>query len=245
MKKYFFILFAAITLVACNDDDDYSLDKQWLDMATVENPNNSSYFFLRSDNNGLLWMGATDLYGYQPKTGQRVIANFTLLNDKPEGSNYDHDIKLNDAYNVLTKGIFDITPATQDSIGNDPVGLSELWIRNDFLNMRFYYPGYNKIHYISLVRDASKSYEDGKIHLEFRHNAHSDEKRYTYSGIVSFNLTSLKTLTTEKSLELVIHVKNLDGIESTHELQYKFDEDTGTYILNDEIFDKGKEIKVE
>ena len=229
MKKFFLLLILmGFVFVSCSSDDDYSLDNYVISIATVENPDNSSFFYLKLDDNTLLGTAVTYYPNYRPKTGQRIIANYTLLGKTPEGSSYDYDIRLNDAYNILTKGVFDITPQTQDSIGNDPVVLRELWVGSDFLNVDFYYKGNNKTHFITLAYDASKVYTDGKVHLELRHNAHNDEAKYIIHGIASFNLTSLQSLTATKSLDLVIHVKDYDGKESTYDVKYDFEIATPT-----------------
>ncbi len=175
------------------------------------------------DNNKRLWTAASELKYYRPKDGQRVIANYTLLSDKPVGASYNHDIKLNDVYEVLTKGIFKITPATQDSIGNDYVYIRDMWIGSDYLNVRFDYPGGNKVHYINLVSDSLKTYTDGKIHLEFRHNANDDYPHFNLSGIVSFNLKSLQ-VADKNEVKIVVHARefNMPESSSTYNLTYKY-----------------------
>ena len=223
MKKYLILLLLTVVMLSsCNDDDDYSLDKFWVSIATVENPNNEPFFFLKLDNGETLWTAATNYYNYKPQSGQRIIADYTILNDKPTGSNYQHDVKLNDAYNILTKRIFHITPEEQDSIGNDPIGINDMWIGSNYLNIKFYYSGYNRIHFINLVKDDSKEYADNKIHLEFRHNANNDKEQYKQAGIVSFDLRTIFVQPREitERVNLVIHVKGFDGKETIHEYIY-------------------------
>lgn len=227
IKKLAFIMLFALLLVSCKDDG-YSLDYYWIDIATVENPTQRSAFFFRLDDNTLMFTAASNLLDYyRPIDGQRIVANYTILNDKPAGSSYDHDVKLNNVYNVLTKEIYDITPETEDSIGNAPIMISDMWIGGDYLNIQFRYFGLNKIHFVNLISDASKTYDDGKIHLEFRHNAYNDMQSYLKRGIVSFNLKSLQEDTEGVDrLELVIHVKDSDDTEKTFDFTYKFADTT-------------------
>ena len=172
MKRVLFFFMLIPLFTACNDNDpDYSLDKFVTDLVTIENPDQATTFFMRTDDSTRLWTAATNFRNYRPKDGQRIIANYTILSDKPESATYDHDVKLNDLYEVLTQGIFNVTAATQDSIGNDNVYIEDMWIGSHFLNVEFVYPGSHKMHFINLVSDTSKVYNDGKIHLEFRHNA--------------------------------------------------------------------------
>ncbi len=240
------LLLPALAFVSCDDDDDYSLDKYWIGLATVENPDNEANFYIKLDNNELLWIAANNFYNYRPHTGQRILADYTILNDKPEGSGYDHDVKLNDAYNILTKGIIQVTPSMQDSIGNDPIDVRDIWVGSDYLNIKFSYRGQDRKHMLNLVSDSSKVYTDGKVHLEFRHNAHQDSPTYVSSGLVSFNLESLRRQPRENSIELVIHVKETDNSEKTYERTYKFgEENKETKEFDRDYFTNGKELNIE
>ncbi|MEI8085362.1 MAG: NigD-like protein [Paludibacter sp.] len=229
MKTMVRILFLSLIIplfVACDVDDDnrYVVNNYYVDIATVKNPDSLSTFFFRLDNDKLMLTAATNLYHYKPKDGQRIVAYYSILSDKRATSLYDYDVKLNNAYSVLTKGIFQITSSMQDSIGNDSISISEIWIGSDYLNVEFRYLGFNQIHYINLVSDASKVYTDGKVHLEFRHNANKDMPSYYRQGIVSFNLKSLQATTTNKTLNLVIHVNVPNQVEEkTYSLTYNFD----------------------
>lgn len=224
MKKLILFLLPVFLLAACSDDEDYnSLDNYSIDIATVENPENGAYFYFNLDDDTRMWTAASDLKYYRPKDGQRIIANYTILTDKSASADYDHDVKLNDVYEVLTKNIFSITPGTQDSIGDDYVYIEDVWIGSDYLNVEFIYPGSNKIHYINLVEDASKSYSDGKVHLEFRHNSNGDYPHLNKWGIVSFNLKSLQKAD-KSDVEIVIHTKEFNSPTNgdKYELTYKY-----------------------
>jgi len=248
MKKYLLLAFAfpVLLFVSCNDDDGYSLGKFWVGLATVENPGQNSNFYLRLDNNDLLWIAATNNYSYRPKTGQRILADYTILNDQPETSGYDHDVKLNDAYNILTKDIYTVNQSTQDSIGYDPIGIRDMWIGSDFLNIRFFYRGYNQRHMISLVSDTAKIYDDNKIHLEIRHNAHNDATNYTFTSMASFNLTSLQATPRLQVLDLVVHYTDYEGKEYQQELSYNYvDKSTTTREFDRDFFTEGKEISID
>ena len=250
MHKLFllFLLVFPLLFTSCDDNDGYSLDKFWVSMATVENPNNSHSFYLRLDNGDKLWTAATSLHSYRPKTGQRILADYTILSDRPDSVGYKHDVKLNNAYNILTKSVFDITPATQDSIGNDPIGIRDMWIGGGFLNVRFYFEANNKRHFINLVRDSSNVYDDDSIHLEFRHNAYNDEKKYRAGGWASFDLKPLLAdlPTQTEKVNFTIHVKGLDGNDKTHELVF----DPSTQAVSPkgysrEEYNEGQDVPVE
>lgn len=224
LKQVLMVTLLGGVLTACSsfEDDGYSLDKFWVDIATVANPDQKNVFFLQLDDSTLMWTAASAIHNYKPKDGQRVIANYTLLADKRPTGMYDYDIRLNDVYEVLTKPIFNITPTTQDSIGNDSVEITDSWIGSKYLNIEFAYYGYDKMHYINLVRDQSKTYSDGKVHLEFRHNSRGDAERYRRYGIVSFDISSLIDPARE-SVPLVIHVnKPHQAAEQLIELTFRY-----------------------
>lgn len=210
-KISFFVL-VSILFAGCADDD-YSPDNYWVDIATVDNQAQKSKFFLNLDDGSSLWTEETNFSNYKPKDGQRVIAYYSVISDKRATDLYDYDVKLHDVYEVLTKGIFEMTPAKQDSIGNDSIYVSDMWVGSKYLNVEFYYYGWNKTHFINLVSDTAKTYtDDGKVHLEFRHNANNDEPYHRRWGIVSFDISSLQSNTAD-SVELVIHVNMPNQVE--------------------------------
>ena len=223
--KRLLMLAAILSLVTACDRNEMNSDlpESEINIATVVNPHAESNFFFRLDNNKLMYVQDCNFAGYIPKDGQRIVANYTLLSDKRATHLYDYDVYLNDVYTVLTKGIFNVTKATQDSIGNDSIYIDNMWVGSDYLNVEFAYAGDNKMHYINLVNDTSKVFTDGKIHLYFRHNSNGDAPIYIRGGIVSFSLKSLQTGASSTSLNLVIHVNIPDkAAEKTYEFTYDF-----------------------
>lgn len=222
--KYYFLIMLLPVFSACeNDENCYSYNNNRVDIATVKNTGLSSKFSFLLDDNKLMQITQTELPTFIPADGQRIIANYSILSVTKVDSTYTRNVRLNDVYSVLTKGIFKITPATQDSIGHDSITIRDMWIANDFLNIEFAYFGNNKIHYINLVSDASKVYTDGKIHLEFRHNDNGDTPTYYLKGIVSFNIKSLQTGVTASVLNLLIHVNvPYQAAEKTYNIPYYF-----------------------
>lgn len=223
MKKMFLVIMASVMLLSCLDHDEDLYKNNLVDIATVENPDQSTKFYLNLDNNERLWTSVSELRYFRPNDGQRVIANYVILSNTSDTSDYDHDVRLINVYEILTKGIFRIKPAEQDSIGNDQIEIKQLWVGSDYLNVEFNYPGYNKIHYISLVSDSTKTYTDNKIHLEFRHNANGDYPSYSKWGMASFDLRSLKLNATSDSVDLVIHTNEYRTPQDfSYNLTYKF-----------------------
>ena len=234
-SKYFLLIMLMPLFMACDNNYDgynygYSINNYRIDIATVKNTTSTDKFSFLLDNNQLMQITQSNVPTFIPVDGQRIIANYTILSRTKVDSVTNSNVKLNDASLVLTKGIFKITPATQDSIGNDSITIRDMWIGADFLNVEFAYLGYNKTHYINLVSDASKVYTDGKTHLEFRHNGNGDAPTYYLTGIVSFKLKSLQTGVTGTVLNLVIHVKvPHQTAERMYNIPYYFGPTTNLY----------------
>lgn len=201
-------LVIAITTLFCScDKGGYSLDKFSVSLATVRVIQGNSYF-LELDNGKTLWPAAQN-FQYKPTHNERVMANYTLLSDSQSG--YDHFVKVNGLSRVLTKGPLDLTENNKDSIGNDPVVIEDIWYSGRYLNIIFGYNSSNGYtHYINLVNNLTVNQpEDGKIHLEFRHNANRAPASYGTRGVVSFDLQS--TLQGEERSTLSIKVKEFKG----------------------------------
>jgi hypothetical protein len=224
MKKILFGIFILSLITSCNIEENNSMDRNWISIATVENPTLSSSFHFLLDNGDRLFSKTTNLLNYHPKDGQRIIANYTILSNTDENNSHNYDVKLNDVYEILTKGVLKIKPQQQDSIGNNQIEIKNIWIGSNYLNVEFAYLGLDKTHYINLVSDSTKTYSDNKIHLEFRHNANSDSPSYSKWGMASFDLRSLKAQSIPgDSLNLVIHTREYTGsIDKTYPLTYKF-----------------------
>ena len=66
-----------------------------------------------------------------------VITYFNPLYDNYEG--YDHAVKVEHNYNVLTKQVEDLTAENESEFGNDPVWVNKdmMWIGGGYLNVIF------------------------------------------------------------------------------------------------------------
>ena len=205
---------------ACSDNDGYSLNDFRISIATVVPESNQSYSLIL-DNGEKLWPAATDVY-YRPHINQRVFVNYTLLSDKK--GDFDHYIKINDIWNVLTKPIIELTEQNADSIGNDPVRMNDFWIGDNYLNASFSFNyGGIKPHAINLVVNTIESDDDeSKLELEFRHNSYNSPNNALYHGFASFDLKPFRQDNMD-SIPITIKVKDWDG-EKNFELMYKYND---------------------
>lgn len=183
---------------SCSSDDGYSLGKQEIHYMTVkllegENPNNS--FYLVDESLGLKYWVAAPIYSNNSYAdGQRAIANITPLSGTQ--GDYDHYVRLNSMFKVLTKPVNVLKPGETDDFGTDRVGLVSgvFWpgVLLDGFYVNVAYSLFDPSHTIALIKNEHKTYEDdGYLHLELRYDAKGSIQDKYLLGRVSFNLESL------------------------------------------------------
>ena len=208
---------------SCLDDDGYSLDKAWYSIATVHPLDDSKAFWLSLNNGTSLWPVATNIPWYNPKEKQRAFVVYSILSDKFQ--EYDHAVKILDLKTILTKPVAENLGEKNDDIyGTDPVGISDIWIGDGYLNIVFEFNyGGNSVHFINLM-ETDTPYE-----FEFRHNAYNDGQYYRRKGIVSFDLSSVDTK--GKEVELTIQV-NTFGENKLYTITYDSSNSSATQSRN-------------
>lgn len=226
MKKVliFLVLGALFSLTSCElDDDGYSLDNAWIGFGLVEKDATEGVFEIKMDDGEILFPVSSDYAWHELKDNDRVLVNFTILGNKKNENHDEHYyVKLNSVRKILYKGIFDITPAKEDSIGNDPIKVKDKWIKGDMLNFELKYYGGSKVHYINLVKQPGAiNTDNGPVVLELRHNNQDDSEQYPLSAIVTFDLSSLK-VPGKTSTPFKIVAKGFDNEEFEYTGEYKY-----------------------
>ena len=130
---------------------------------------------------------------------------------------FAYNVKLIQLENILTKDIIPLTEETADSIGNDRINATSLWITGNYLNIEhqfFHSNNPDKKHMLNLVINETSTGENDKpdhVNLEFRHNAYNDSQLTLGTGLASFKLDNIAEQLKEKK-GLNIRVKSLyDG----------------------------------
>lgn len=217
----FVIVSAGILLstISC-DDNSNSLGNFGIDIATVI-PDGENGYSLLLDNGKHLWPAASTVK-YSPAFNQRVFLNYTILSDAQSG--YDHYIKVNDIWNILTKQAIDLTTQNQDSIGNDPVKANAIWVGGDYLNVSFMFNyGGVKPHAINLVKNSlSSEASSDATGLEFRHNAYHSAVTKLYEGFACFDLKPFRVNDAD-SVQLSIKVKGWNE-DTTYDVVYRYNQ---------------------
>lgn len=148
------------------------------------------------------------------KNNDRVLIYFNLLGEADSTEHFDYYVRVNEIHKILTKDIIEYSTEISDSLGQDPIQLSNLWISQEFINFDFYYGAGapNLKHMINLAQHPEKT-TDNRILLEFRHNAFCDPYNYKYHGIVSFRAAELLNMH-QDSVLLRIKYKGLEQDET-------------------------------
>jgi hypothetical protein len=205
MKKLAFGILMGLLVVftSCLDDDDgYSLGDYWIGFGIYKGDDAGAVSLVMDNGSVLIPAAATRPGWYLDFTdGDRVLVNYTILDEDESSSAVErYLVKVNDISDVLMKGIMDITEEIEDSIGNDPIIVEDAWISDSLLNFRLKYWGYNKTHFLNLVKEPGElTAADQPFQLELRHNANDDQESVPYTAYVSFSLNSL-------------HVDGLDSV---------------------------------
>jgi len=226
--KRFLILFVAATFLGfmsgCDlDDDGYSLDDAWVGFGLVKKEASASTFTVVMDDGEILFPTANSDLVNEVVNNERVLVNFTILGNKdnPDHNEYYY-VKINSLKKILYKGIFTITPAKEDSIGNDPIRVADKWIKNGILNFELQYRGGNETHFINLVKAPGNiDVSNGPVLLELRHNNNDDAGNLPLSGFVSFDLSALK-IAGRTSTPFKITAKGFDGETFEYTGEYKY-----------------------
>lgn len=226
MKKtinIFVSTFVSLTLLfafySCSDDNNES--ENWLvEVATVYPLDNGNNYYLKLDDGTTLWPKIKG--SYTPKADQRVYLLYTPLSDPIQ--DYDKMVQINYIRNILTKGIAEINSAAEnDSIGNDPIDVRSIWIGDDYLNFSFEIMTQVQSHMITLAKNnLTSNPADGKIYLEFRHNANGDYPYESSWSLAAFSIRPyVENLTDDETIDFEISWTNYSGVQKKYNIQYK------------------------
>jgi hypothetical protein len=211
----FSIIVCCLFLFSCqNDDDYYSLGDVWISMGFIDQPVKGNSFTILLDDGDTLVPVSNAAPFFSTKDSQRVMVNYTVLDEVGQSTKKFY-VKINNLYDILYKNIIELTPSNNDSIGNDPVHIDDIWKSDNKLNIEFSFLGGDVIHTINLVRPAGElSKLTQPIVLELRHNAKDDSQTYRLRSIVTFDLRNIK-IVGQDSVSFVVKSTDYDKNEHT------------------------------
>lgn len=199
-KRPILIIFIAALLMpllhACLDDDTTSHHQ--LTIGTIKVVDGQEYYFALDEGTKMYPGDTTNIYNYTVVPEQRAFVYFDLLEEKVPG--YDYNAVIYRIENILTKDIYLMPAEKEDSIGDDHINITNMWIANDHLNIQYqihYDDTSNKSHMLNLIVNEAaddKNDKEDYLTLEFRHNAFGEAQRKLGPGVVSFRLKNIKEL---------------------------------------------------
>lgn len=228
MKKLIFYLslgFLFSFIASCDfledDDDGYSLNDAWIGFGLVDKDTVTNSFTIELDNGAILYPTISTSWNTHVSDNQRVLVNFTILDEKEDSLNTEqYHVRINSMRNVLYKGILDLTPAIEDSIGNDPVKVKDYWLKDHMLTFELLYQGGHTTHFINLVRQPDTLGTEPVV-LQLRHNDNGDPESISLSAVVTFDLSSLQ-VEGKDSVQYKVIAKEYDGTDFEYTGYYKY-----------------------
>jgi hypothetical protein len=220
---FFITLILSFTQCSKENEDEFSLGKVWVSLGLMETEETLGYnFALLLDNGDTLLPTSYNFHNFDPEDYERILVNYTLLG-RVNNSEKTYYTKINGIRDILYKGLIELNEDNADSLGNDPVHITDLWKSGSKLNIEFQYYGYSKTHYINLAYTQSNinNTEALPIELNLLHNANNDEEVYLMNGIVTFKLDTLQEFGND-SIQFIIKSINLTGEEQNFTGTYKF-----------------------
>lgn len=211
---FMILLLSTPVLQSCLDDWDNN-DDTLFTIGTVKVLEGKDYYFALDEGSKLYPSDTSYVHNYAVLDGQRAFVYFNKLEEKIDG--YDYNARIRHIENILTKNVYSMPVDKADSIGDDRINATDLWITGEYLNIKyqlFHSNSTDKKHMLNLVINEASTGENDKpgyLSLEFRHNANKDEPSMLGTGLVSFKLTSIADLLKDKE-GMNIRVKSLyDG----------------------------------
>lgn len=188
------LFLTAPTLQSCLDDWDDKYDTLFA-VGTVKVIEGKEYYFALDEGSKLYPSDTTAIHNYAVVDGQRAFVYFRKLEEELAG--YEYNAQVKHIENILTKEIYFMPAEKADSIGDDNINATDLWITGGYLNIKyqFYHSGNEeKRHMLNLVVNEASDGEGDRpdyVTLEFRHNAYNDSPLTLGTGMVSFKLDNI------------------------------------------------------
>ena len=218
-KLWLLMLAVLPAFAACDDDDDYYYVHNgdvWTTYGNLEKIDNGSrqkYAIRLDDGDRLIVTEGMGFSADEGDEGMRVHLRYAYVGSERDETGLDtpmdYYIRLYDIDEVLCKQpvmqsfILADEEHRTDSVGNDPINVTEAWLSGDYLNVEFKVAMKHNSsvqHFINLVQDDVETHGD-TVYLYLRHNAYEDaidlaegrptgEFRWGF-GRVSFDVTSI------------------------------------------------------
>jgi len=159
---------------------------------------------------------------------ERLIVDYTRLSDRATTGQNALNVRVNQAYKVLTKSLVPLTflntQTRIDSIGRDPIDIVDLWFAGKYMNINFYVyrNDPNQKHFINLVVNDTLS-TVSNLYVELRHNAYYDMTSFKTVGNASFDISGyLPQTLMPQALKVHITRRSYSGVMLTDTVTYNY-----------------------
>ncbi len=199
---FMLLFFVMPTLQSCLDDLDDPYKGTLFAVGTLNVIEGKDYYFALDEGSKLYPSDTTLIRNYAVIDGQRAFVYFTKLEEPLAG--YEYNAQVNHIENILTKDIYSMPAEKADSIGDDRINATDLWITGDYLNIKYqiyHSNNQDKKHMLNLVINEVSTGENDKpdyLTLEFRQNAYNDSPLMLGTGLVSFKLDNVADMLKDK-----------------------------------------------
>lgn len=207
-------LLCTLFFTGCKDDTEDLYEGYGMVDRTDENN-----YRIQLDNGYVLHPKETHFPAASLKDSMRLSVVYSIVQERDSAC----DVKVFRALEILTKPVIPYDTSILDSVGNDPIKISEsgYWIAHGFLNFEFIYSGaYPSLSVKHMVNLLQHPNQENSLELEFRHNAFSDRRDQLYQGVVSFPISHLVS-DFEKPVKIRVKYQDSNTSTRTIELSYK------------------------
>jgi hypothetical protein len=216
IKKLWPVIFlTGILLTSCEDflnnkHDNY--DNSVVALGFVKTNTADQTFMVNLDNGSILSPEKNTISSFGVRDSERVWVRFNPDNySQITDSTKNYHSRLYELSEILYKNVKKSTEVSADSAGHDPIIVRDAWISpKNILNVDFRFYSSGSVHYINLLSTGEGNGIDKPIVLELHHNARGDAASYLVSGLVSFNLNSIK-VSGKNSAQFVIRYTDYRG----------------------------------
>lgn len=240
LLSIFGMLALAVSLSACNnDDDDWSIYYPNALVTVCPTANNSVY--LQLDDNTTL--RPVNVEG-QPFGDKEVRALINFSPSKEPALPYDRAVIVNWMDTILTKNAIPKAEMNPDfDYGNDPVEIVRDWVtiaEDGYLTLRFrtIWGNIGKPHFVNLITDVNPN---DPYEVQFLHNANGDSYGFVRDGIVAFRLDGLPD-TGGKTVKLTLRWMSFSGEKS---VQFNYRTSTTTIPQTPALSEVRPEVEIQ
>jgi len=153
--------------------------------------------------------------------GLRVAVEYSIISQVTENGQVNYNVTLYNLYSVLTENPIQLTHAINDTLGADPINIASIWSGGKYLNVDYeVWASGTVAHSVNLAIDSIQTSTD-TVRFILKHNAFKDTKSYSYTKIVSFDMSNY--IKNGKTLNMKLRYSNYFNADKEIKFKMKAD----------------------